>query len=53
MLCYDVRAQIFSPNIIFGQSGREEGGVTLEPVDTSPILVHQLKTQLARPLCEV
>ena len=51
MLCYDVRAQIFTPNIIFGQSGREEVGVTLEPADTyRPILVHQLKTQLARPL---
>ena len=32
MLCYDVRSKIFSPNIIFGQSGRErerEVGVTL------------------------
>ena len=28
MLCYDVRTKIFSPNIIFGQSGREVG-VTL------------------------
>ena len=41
MLCYDVRTKIFSPNIIFGQSGREwerERWVLLCNLQT-PILV--------------
>ena len=55
MLCYDVRTQIFSPNIMYNiwsdWQGEERRWVLLCNLQT-PILVHQrkylLKTQLAR-----